>query len=806
MRPRPEGRGEQRRRWAGLILQAVELQCGHDPKAVENAGRGLRFGHVRHPLQCGHDPKAVENPRRSRRPPSRRTGFNAATTRRPWRTRRRATTRRGLPKLQCGHDPKAVENSSASGRPEGWGRRFNAATTRRPWRTSRTSLVLVGRPALQCGHDPKAVENLRKVFQVRLGLLVASMRPRPEGRGEPTAYSGRVSCAGRASMRPRPEGRGERLGQFHEGRPTRVLQCGHDPKAVENRKPPPPPPRGPPPLQCGHNPKAVENFSSPALAAVDGRASMRPRPEGRGEPRAVPRPYWSHSGRFNAATTRRPWRTPGPARLGSAATRPRFNAATTRRPWRTKGHRHRLDDVAEGFNAATTRRPWRTPNSSARRTGRAHASMRPRPEGRGERRGRYVRSTRGHVASMRPRPEGRGEARPWPGLGRADTALQCGHDPEAVERPGSSTAPAAQRQQASMRPRPEGRGEPPTSPSGATRTAGFNAATTRRPWRTSSACRDETRAGRSFNAATTRRPWRTRTGPRRAAAAGTLQCGHDPKAVENQPAGARPRRDPLQCGHDPKAVENCNVSKSCPRSPRALQCGHDPKAVENDPYVGREDPAERLQCGHDPKAVENVRRLRGRAAGAGRFNAATTRRPWRTSPDPSARRIGPPTASMRPRPEGRGEPGLLAGPALRLLLRASMRPRPEGRGEPACGRPRPTTRASRFNAATTRRPWRTRRTATATTGPHARFNAATTRRPWRTPGNGRAISMGSRPLQCGHDPKAVENLAMRVKTSPMPAGASMRPRPEGRGERGCFFSIHNMARFNAATTRRPWRT
>ena len=84
MRPRPEGRGEPAPLRC-LELADGRLQCGHDPKAVENAasaaagnadaaasmrprpeGRGERDGHQRivnieYVLQCGHDPKAVEN-------------------------------------------------------------------------------------------------------------------------------------------------------------------------------------------------------------------------------------------------------------------------------------------------------------------------------------------------------------------------------------------------------------------------------------------------------------------------------------------------------------------------------------------------------------------------------------------------------------------------------------------------------------------------------------------------------------------------------------------------------------------------
>ena len=176
-----------------------------------------------------------------------------------------------------------------------------------------------------------------------------------------------------------------------------------------------------------------------------------------------------------------------------------------------------------------------------------------------------------------------------------------------------------------------------------------------------------------------------------------------------------------------------------------------------------------LQCGHDPKAVENYRPSR-RPHRTWRFNAATTRRPWRTT--------------------GRHD--------ARLVTRASMRPRPEGRGEHASHRRR-RAESSSFNAATTRRPWRTRCVRRRATGG---FNAATTRRPWRTMRPPRSHCGRSR-LQCGHDPKAVENRALersvhadgfnaattrrpwRTTTSGQwrsSARASMRPRPEGRGE------------------------
>ena len=206
-------------------------------------------------------------------------------------------------------------------------------------------------------------------------------------------------------MRPRPEGRGEpsrpaaRLISFDK------LQCGHDPKAVENRaglastptnccfnaattrrpwrttrrtvparpgrpgfnaattrrpwrtQAPPKVERYRHPLQCGHDPKAVENEFFGWLTGVKHVASMRPRPEGRGERRGRRRAAGAFPG-FNAATTRRPWRTKAYSSYHAMARR--FNAATTRRPWRTvQVHALRLD-VDERFNAATTRRPWRT--------------------------------------------------------------------------------------------------------------------------------------------------------------------------------------------------------------------------------------------------------------------------------------------------------------------------------------------------------------------------------------------------------------------------------------------------------------
>ncbi len=338
---------------------------------------------------------------------------------------------------------------------------------------------------------------------------------------------------------------------------------------------------------------------------LQAHASMRPRPEGRGERRdrsEVPLERLC----FNAATTRRPWRTPSPSTV--------------------------LASFKVRFNAATARRPWRTMEARGRGRLRATASMRPRPEGRGEQ-----GSNRGAPAATR--------------------RLQWGHGQKAVENDSRGGGPAAD-ELASMRPRPEGRGEPRCSGPPSPTPACFNAATTRRPWRTRRFLNATKGTSGCFNAATTRRPWRTPPYLARSA----WDDGF------NAATTRRPWRTPAGSG-----------SARC--AARGLQCGHDPKAVEN--------------CG-------SLALFRRRTHPS--FNAATTRRPWRT-------------------------PGL-----------------------PESDRP---GNAPSFNAATTRRPWRTRSPRCGATGPA--------------------------PLQCGHDPKAVENGACPPTTTGA-TPASMRPRPEGRGE------------------------
>ena len=226
------------------------------------------------------------------------------------------------------------------------------------------------------------------------------MRPRPEDRGEPPRRSLALAQTGfnaatarrpwrthaslglidprRASMRPRPEGRGERRFVASTTIRSSMLQCGHGPKAVENGSRATPD-RGEV-LQCGHGPRPWRTHRICPSTLVQSRASMRPRPEGRGE-RGQPR--WSRHG-----------------------DRRSFNAATARRPWRTRAGL--LADFASGW-LQCGHGPKTVENSSVRRqTLDGRASMRPRPEDRGEPRVGFA-CMHGLTASMRPRPEDRGE-------------------------------------------------------------------------------------------------------------------------------------------------------------------------------------------------------------------------------------------------------------------------------------------------------------------------------------------------------------------------------------------------------------
>ena len=200
-----------------------------------------------------------------------------------------------------------------------------------------------------------------------------------------------------------------------------------------------------------------------------------------------------------------------------------------------------------------------------------------------------------------------------------------------------------------MRPRPEGRGElRPASRELAPSRRGFNAATARRPWRTR--CRHAASRSRSigFNAATARRPWRTATGDART-----------------------PRRMELQCGHGPKAVENATVQTWHRRQGACFNAATARRPWRTRSRSSSDVPSmHELQCGHGPKAVENASsRARHHDASGQRFNAATARRPWRTSRLVTMQSPPDAQASMRPRPEGRGEPRVIRDVAYAVLRR-----------------------------------------------------------------------------------------------------------------------------------------
>ena len=641
-----------------------------------------------------------------------------------------------------------------------WFKCFNAATTRRPWR-SRTCSPDVGarRPALQCGHDPEAVESWSACPASSGGFRRSSMRPRPGGRGErPTAAQASPRLPS-ASMRPRPGGRGE-VGSRGDGRAAlAVLQCGHDPEAVE---------------------------SATCEGGREGEA-----------------------GGFNAATTRRPWRTacamPGPHRAGplqcghdpeAVESRRRFRRRPTSNALLQCGHdpeavesvtdRGRRVAAAPCFNAATTRRPWRVHAQAGLRREQERASMRPRPGGRGEaaqvrasKIGRWllqcghdpeaVESGRGFNgrratedrASMRPRPGGRGEPfdfacepvlavysfnaattrRPWRSaetVSRRNSRnwqLQCGHDPEAVERTMRTIAERAEAIRASMRPRPGGRGEASAcQPQQPNRTSALQCG--HDPEAVEKLAGGSRRATQldSFNAATTRRPWRAPKRSRRAA--------------EKRLASMRPRPGgrgevttaqlvTVRVGNASMRPRPGGRGEAAARAHGRRRCACFNAATTRRPWRAQRTASGRasratveLQCGHDPEAVES----------------RTAVRHWRQSYS---------AASMRPRPGGRGETRHLHR-ADATSRQASMRPRPGGRGEVAWSS------------------WRLEFHWALQCG----HDPEAVERRWASRCGCRRGPL----LQCGHDPEAVERRCHALPRTIEVGHASMRPRPGGRGE------------------------
>ncbi len=331
MRPRPLGRGE--------------------PFAPPLRRPGHR------PLQCGHGLSAVENPL-SRKTPAPRTPTSmrprplgrgehrrhrhalrpgASTSMRPRPLGRgelppAPAPRQGRRELQCGHGLSAVENGAPGRTGSCSSRNFNAATASRPWRTRKVGDLIIGQDLLQCGHGLSAVENHRLTCAVE-DAGFTSMRPRPLGRGE-RGVDVVFPLAARhfnAATASRPW-RTARLASvnavskanFNAATASRPWRTSRATAALRLRWS----------LQCGHGLSAVENQLDRAGLPGILETSMRPRPLGRGEPRAGPPARRGGGPDFNAATASRPWRT----RRGSARTarrRSHFNAATASRPWRT---------------------------------------------------------------------------------------------------------------------------------------------------------------------------------------------------------------------------------------------------------------------------------------------------------------------------------------------------------------------------------------------------------------------------------------------------------------------------------------
>ena len=237
--------------------------------------------------------------------------FNAATTRRPWRT----------PGNSC-REGRPSEPASMRPRPEGRGERpwsarlrrtapsFNAATTRRPWRTDWTRFGFTTEDWLQCGHDPKAVENLyyAAILTQHGTCFNAATTRRPW----------------RTSTNPRPVGGLTQVFNAEAAttrRPWRTLTTPDCGGGWTLR------------LQRGHDPKAVENLHCPVCTQPQVQASMRPRPEGRGDPHG--RGQGDHrQQRFECGHDPKAVET-AVLREHPPGTGVSFNAATTRRPWRT---------------------------------------------------------------------------------------------------------------------------------------------------------------------------------------------------------------------------------------------------------------------------------------------------------------------------------------------------------------------------------------------------------------------------------------------------------------------------------------
>ena len=326
-----------------------------------------------------------------------------------------------------------------------------------------------------------------------------------------------------------------------------------------------------------------------------------------------------------------------------------------------------------------------------------------------------------------------------------------------------------------MGPRPEDRGKRGCRRRNTTCESAFNGATTRRSWKTGKPS-NAARARGPFNGATTRRSWKTANGTIPIRAMRTFNGATTRRSWKTRKCLHERRDVDPSMGPRPEDRGKLHLSSIREEQVEVLQWGHDPKIVENLKIEQAAEWAVDLQWGHDPKIVENQN------AGEG---AADSHSP-----------------SMGPRPEDRGK------------LRVGSRGRSAGRG-PFNGattrrswKTRSTSRVARrrcsFNGATTRRSWKTNDGVWSSV---PRTVLQWGHDPKIVENLGDIEQLPSyQILQWGHDPKIVENVLALSHLARI-AVPSMGPRPEDRGKR---WTLHPVAgtvcTFNGATTRRSWKT
>ena len=324
---------------------------------------------------------------------------------------------------------------------------FNGAATFRPRKDAHGQTGTARYLQLQWGRDLSAAEGGQVPIQYMGRHMLASMGPRPFGRGRTLDqlydWLKHDSFNGAATFRPRKAAGGAVRAPCRSGfngaatfRPRKVgtrndyplvrlkLQWGRDLSAAEGRKRsvmsmialrfngaatfrPRKDPRGQPAnrgqfvLQWGRDLSAAEGAAASTSPLRTLPASMGPRPFGRGRFGARDqdsRPPVS----FNGAATFRP------RKAGEIAVSVSGEALQWGRDLSAaEGFSLALrTGVVPSFNGAATFRPRKDQQGGRRHCG-LIASMGPRPFGRGRRRGHRA-CTRGPRASMGPRPFGRG--------------------------------------------------------------------------------------------------------------------------------------------------------------------------------------------------------------------------------------------------------------------------------------------------------------------------------------------------------------------------------------------------------------